>query len=395
MAKILDGLAVVDLTHALAGPLCTMMLGDLGADVIKIESPGHGDESRGWGPPFVGAESVYFLSINRNKRSITLDIRQPAGQDVLRQLIARADIVIENYRPGFMDRLGFGYQDLQRLRSDVIYCSISGFGLTGPRRDQPAYDMILQGIGGLMSITGTPDGGPTKIGVGIADLTAGLFSAFALMAAIHHRARTGEGQMVDTSLLAGQVALLTNLGATFLLTGQVPGRLGNEHPNLVPYGTFQTADGAVNLGCANDRLWKRFCTVLNLTELAGDPRFLANADRVRNRAELSAILNPRLGSLSTVQLLALMAQAGIPAGPIFDVGQVLTDSQTIAQGLVQKIPHATLGEIPLVGVPYNFSAAPAGIWRPPPTLGQHTDEILTSLGFVPASITTLRAQGII
>ena len=353
------------------------------------------DESRTWGPPFLGHESAYFLSSNRNKRSITLNIRTGEGQDILRKLIRRADVVIENFRPGWLAQLGFDYEAIRALRPDVIYAAISGFGRTGPRQEEAAYDLVLQGMGGLMSVTGTPEGGPTKIGVGIADLTAGLLAAFAIVAALHHRARTGEGQMVETSLLAGQVALLTNLAASYLANGQVPRRLGNDHPNMVPYGTYATADACINIACGSDGLWRRFCKALALEPYVDDPRFADNADRVRNRSALAEILEPRLRALSTAEALRLLSEAGVPAGPIFDVGEVLEDPQTRAQGLRQTIEHGTLGPIEIVGVPYGFSATPASVRRAPPSLGQHTEEILGSLGYTASDLADLRERGII
>jgi crotonobetainyl-CoA:carnitine CoA-transferase CaiB-like acyl-CoA transferase len=377
----LTGIAVVDLTRALAGPYCTLMLGDMGADVVKIELPGTGDETRQWGPPFLDGESSYFLSVNRNKRSVTLDLKSDDGRRVLEGLVKQADVLVENFRPGTMARLGMSYDQARALNPSLVYCSISGFGQDGPRAAEPAYDAIVQGMGGIQSVTGEADGPPTRVGVPIGDIAAGMFAAYAVAAALFWRERDPDrrGQLIDTSMLGGQAALLTYQAGRYFATGQAPGRIGNRHGSIAPYEMFGTADGFVNLAVANERLWQRFCEALGLEDLLREPRFAANADRVTNRAALAERIQARLSALTTEQTLSLLGQAGVPAGPVFDLAQVFSDPQSEHLRLAEPTPHPTVPDLRTTGFPYRLSETPAAVRRPPPLLGQHTDEVLREL----------------
>lgn len=389
----LAGIRVIDLTRVMTGPYCTMMLGDLGADVIKIELPGKGDDTRAWGPPFVNGESSYFLSVNRNKRSLALNLKDPGAQDLLWRLIEGADVVAENFTPGTVDRLGFGYEAVRARKPDIIYASISGFGQTGPSHLRTAYDLILQGMSGMMSVTGPEGGQPTKHGLPIADLAAGMFTAHAILAALFARERTGEGQYVDVSLLSGQVALLTYQAAIYFTTGRAPQPLGNRHPIITPYDTFRTADGYVNIAVGNDSLWQRFCQALELPELADDPRFRTNADRAAHRPEVYAAIEPPLAALPTAEVVARLDAKGVPCGPIADLAQVFTDPQTLDQELLQEVEHPTAGSLSLTGFPYHFHGTPLTIRRPPPRLGEHTRELMTEAGLSAAEQADLIARG--
>ena len=395
-APPLDGLLVVDLTRVLSGPYCTMLLADMGARVIKIEQPGRGDDTRGWGPPFVGEQSAYFLSINRNKESLTLDLKQPEGRRILEQLLDRADVLVENFRPGTMDRLGFGYDTVARRWPRVVYCSISGFGQTGPRRDQPGYDAVIQAEAGLMSITGESGGPALRLGVAIADIVSGMFAAQGIAMALLARARSGRGQLVDIGMLDSTAALLTYQAATYFATGRAPERLGNRHPTIVPYETFDAADGEFVLAVGNDDLWRRFCRVLGLPDLAVDPRFATNRARVEYYDELNPILVERLGTRTKAEWIAALNAEGVPCGAVRDIGEVLNDPQLSAREMIQAVEHATLGTVRALGVPIKLSATPGTVRTAPPTLGQHTDQILrTDLALTDADIARLRASAVI
>jgi crotonobetainyl-CoA:carnitine CoA-transferase CaiB-like acyl-CoA transferase len=392
----LDGITVVDLTRVLSGPYCTMQLADMGARVIKIERPGKGDDTRAWGPPFLHGESGYFLSINRNKESVTLDFKHPAGRQLLEQLVARADIVVENFRPGTLDEIGFDYASLSSRYPSLIYGSISGFGHTGPLRDRPGYDAVLQGEGGLMSVTGDAEGPGYKLGVAIVDLVSGMFAAQGILLALLARERTGRGQHVDIGMLDSVTALLTYQAAIYFATGCTPKRMGNRHPTVVPYETFQTADGQVILAVGNEDMWRRFCRVAGLDELANDPRFASNRDRVLNYDALQPILVGTFQQRTRGDWMAALDAAGVPAGAVRDLHEVLTDEQLLARRMVESVIHPVAGEIRLLGMPVKLSETPGEIRTPPPTLGEHTDCVLTKdLGLSTARVAELRQAGVI
>lgn len=381
MPGALDGVRVLDLSRALAGPYCTLMLGDMGADVVKVEQPGSGDESRLWGPPFRAGESSYYLSVNRNKRSVTLDLKDEADLASLRALVQRADVLVENFRPGTLARFGLDYEVARSLNLSLVYCSISGFGQTGPRAHQPAYDAVLQGMGGVQGLTGETDGAPMRVGVPIADITAGMFAAYAVVAALFARERDPDrqGQQVDTSLLASQVALLTYQAGRYFATGAPPSRTGNGHATIAPYQTYASADGYVNVSCGNQRLWERFCRALGCTHVLHDRRFASNPDRVAHLPELNAVLEPLLRSLSTEEIVSRLSAQEVPVGPVLTVPEVFADPQVAYAGLAQPTPHPLIPDLLTTGFPYLLSETPPSTRRPPPQLGEHTQEILAEL----------------
>ena len=382
----LNGIRVLDITRALAGPYCTMMLGDLGADVIKVERPGMGDETRGWGPPFVGkpygsypGESAYFIAANRNKRSITVNIQSKEGQEIIRKLAEVSDVLVENYRTGDLDKLGLGYNDLHSLYRKLIYCSVSGYGRTGPYADRPGYDAIIQGEGGMMSITGPVDGPPSRVGIPITDITSGMFASTAILAALRARDITGEGQLVDISLFDAHIALLTNVASNYLVGGAPPRRLGNAHPNLVPYDSFRARDGWFILGAANEKQWGLLCDLLARPDLKADERFASNGKRVTNRLVLVDELNKAFAQKDVDNWLADLVKAGLPCGRINSIPDVFAHPQSQARDMILETDHASAGTVRLPGFPYKLSATPAEIQKPPPMLGQHTEEVLTDL----------------
>jgi formyl-CoA transferase len=399
----LDNLRILDITRALAGPYCTMMLGDLGADVIKVERPGSGDETRGWGPPFVGkpygpypGESAYFIAANRNKRSLTVNIQTAEGQEIVRRLAGISDVLVENYRTGDLEARGLGYPDLHRLYPKLIYCSVSGYGRSGPYADRPGYDAILQAEGGMMSITGPVDGPPSRAGIPIIDITSGMFAATAILAALRARDTTGEGQLVDISLFDSHVALLTNVASNYLVGGDPPRRFGNAHPNLVPYDSFSARDGWFIVGVANEKQWGLLCDLLARPDMKTDLRFATNRDRVANRDVLVAELNRTFSERDVDDWLADLVRAGLPCGRINSIPEVFSHPQAQAREMTLETGHPTVGSVRLTGFPYKLSGTPAAIHRPPPLLGEHTEEVLTGLlGYSTESLAALRKQGTI
>ncbi len=392
----LDGIRVLDLTRVLAGPYCTMFLGDLGAEVVKVEQPGIGDDTRGWGPPFAAGESAYFLSVNRNKKSLTVDLKTQGGQEVLRQLAQKADVLIENFRPGAMERFGLGEKELRADNPRLIYASLSAFGADGPMRDYPGYDLIVQAWGGLMSITGRPDGEPTKVGVAIVDIVAGLMLGQAVVSALYAREKLGVGQKIDTSLLEAQVACLVNAGSNYLVSGQIPRRYGNAHPSIVPYQSFETADGHLVIGVASESIWKRFCQALGRSELAEDSRFAKNAQRVENRVELLKLLAEIFSSRDSKTWTEILQDADVPCAPVQTVDQVFNDPQVIQRGMVAEMEHPRAGRIRMAGIPVKFTATPATLRLSPPLLGEHTEKVLEDwLGMSKEEISGMREKGIL
>ena len=396
----LNNIRILDITRALAGPYCTMMLGDLGADVIKVERPVSGDESRGWGPPFVGkpygpypGESAYFIAANRNKRSLTVNIQSAEGQEIIRQLAGISDVLVENYRTGDLDKLGLGYSDLHRLHPKLIYCSISGYGRTGPYAERPGYDAIIQAEGGMMSITGPVDGPPSRVGIPIIDITSGMFAATAILAALHARDLTGEGQQVDISLFDSHIALLANAASNYLVGGEPPRRLGNAHPNIAPYEAFSARDGWFILGAANERQWELLCDMLGRPDLKTDSRFVSNGARVANREALVDELNKIFSQRDVNEWLADLMQAGLPCGPLNSLPQVFAHPQAQAREMTLESDHPTAGTVRMTGFPYKLSETPAEVHAPPPLLGEHTEEILTSLlDYSPEDVASLRIK---
>jgi len=392
----LDGITVLDLTRVLSGPYCTMLLGDMGARVIKIEQPGRGDDTRAWGPPFVHGESTYFLSINRNKESVTLDYKQPDGRAILERLVERADVLVENFRPGALDRAGFGYETLETRYPRLVYASISGFGQNGPRRDEPGYDAVIQAEGGLMSITGAADGPAYRMGVAVADFISGLFAAQGILAALFARERRGTGQRVDVAMLDAVVALLTYQAGSWFATGEVPRRLGNRHPSIAPYDTFDASDGEFVLAVGNDSQFKSCCAVLGTDALADDPRFSTNAARVAHYDVLRRLLNERFQTGTRQHWMARLTAASVPAGAVRTVDEVLGDPQVTAREMIAALEHPLLGSLKQLGLPVKLSATPGTLRLPPPRLGEHTDSVLTDdLGYDTERISALRRARVV
>jgi formyl-CoA transferase len=407
MRTILDGIRVLDLTRVLAGPWATQNLADLGAEVIKIERPGEGDDTRKWGPPFLRdregrdtRDAAYYLAANRGKKSVTLDIASPDGQAIARRLAAACDVVVENFKVGDLARYGLDYATLRAGHEGLVYCSITGFGQDGPYRDRPGYDFMIQGLGGLMSVTGErddlPGGGPQKVGVAVADLFTGMYAASAIVAALFHRERTGEGQHIDLALLDAQVAMLANLSAAYLASGRVPGRMGNAHQAIVPYQVFRASDAFLIVAVGNDAQYARFCEVAGLAALATDPRFATNPARVSHRDELVAIIAGRLATRPAAEWLAALEAAQVPCGPINDLAQVFQDPQVLHRGMVATLDHPAAGQVRVVANPVRFSATPARSERAPPLLGEHTAEILGGLlGLSAEALKDLRGRKVI
>lgn len=392
--KPLDGVKVLDFSRFLAGPYCTMLMADMGAEVVKVERPGSGDETRALGPPFLDGESVYFLSINRNKRSLTLNLQNPQGQEIARRLLTKADVLIENFLPGKMAEFGLSYEEALRLNPRLVYCSISGYGQNGPDAQVPAYDLMIQGEGGVAGLTGDPSGPPYKVGVSQADIAGGLFAFQGILLALLARAQTGRGQLVDISLLDCQVALLTYQAGIYLATGESPTRMGNQHPTIAPYETYRCRDGYINLGVGNEAQWRNFCRAAGNAALADDPRFRTNADRVRHRQELNAVLEPLIQQRTRQEWVELMRAAGVPCGLIRSVQEVCESPQVRAREMIVTIDHPTAGRVRLTGLPIKLSETPGAVETPPPLLGQHTAEVLADWLALPAAeVERLRAAG--
>ena len=391
----LEGVRVVDLSRVLAGPFCGALLGDLGADVVKVEDPQAGDESRTW-PPHKDGEAAGYLVNNRNKRGISIDLKSPDGVEIVRRLARDADVLIENFRTGTMEEFGLGYDALAATNPRLIYCSVSAFGRTGPRAEGAGYEALMQAFSGIMSITGEPGGAPVRCGVSFLDLTTGILCALGVLGALHHRARTGLGQRVDGSLLETAVGLLNFQAEGFLLAGLVPKALGSAHPSLSPYRNFRCRDGQwVFIAGANDRLWKRLAGALGLGGMADDPKFSANIERVKHRQELEARLEEAIGAHDREDLLQRLEKAGVPATPVNTVDQVLNDPQTQTRSVIRRMSHPKLGDIPVVGMPLTFSKIAPGIRRHAPSRGEHTDEVLREFGYGAAEIADLRARKVV
>jgi crotonobetainyl-CoA:carnitine CoA-transferase CaiB-like acyl-CoA transferase len=391
----LAGIRVLDLTRALSGPFATMILGDLGADVIKVEDTWHGDDTRRWGPPFQGDDAAYFLSINRNKRGLSVNLKTPEGRQIARELAGRADILMENFRPGTAARLGLGYEELSRQNPALIYASISGYGQTGPNAGLPGYDAVAQAVSGMMSVTGEAGGEPVRSGTSLADVGAGMWALIGILAALHARHATGHGQLIDISLLDGQVAWLTYVAGKYFATGVTPGRYGSAHESLAPYQVFPTADDPLMVAVGSDGLWQRFTAATGLDELTDDPRYATNPDRVRNRDTLIPRITEALAARGCAEWTGRLNAAGVPAGPVNTVPAALGQPQVAAREMVVEVEHPVAGMLRMLGTPLKLSAQPASIRRPPPVLGQHTDEILAESGYSAERIAELREAGVI
>jgi len=376
MEAALSDVVVIDLSRVLAGPYCTMMLGDMGATVIKIEQPGKGDDTRHFGPPYVAGESAYYLGLNRNKRSITLDFNNPEHKKRLFELVSTATVLVENFRPGMLERQGLGYETLRAMNPGLIYCSISGYGHDGPYAMRPGYDFVAQAESGIMSVTGEIEGEPQRVGSPVADVSAGLYACMSILAALHVREKTGKGQHIDISLLEAAVSLLSNVSSNFLISGEEAERYGNGHPNIVPYQAFRTQDGYIVVSCGNDRLYQTFCRLLGREDLATDPRFVTNPQRVRNREELVPILQEQFLQRKTGDWLTTLRAAGIPCGPINTVSQVFSDPHLQARGFIWECEHPTAGTIKLSGSPIRLSETPTRLYKAPPLLGEDNDTLL-------------------
>ncbi len=394
--RALSGVRVLDLSRILAGPFCTMMLGDLGAEVIKVERPGAGDDTRTWGPPFSGGESAYFICCNRNKRSITIDLGKPQGRELVTELAKVSDVLVENFTPGLMKRFGLDYETLSGLNPRLVYCSITAYGQDGPYRDRPGYDMVLSAVGGLMWITGERNGNPCKVGVAITDVLTGVYTSGAITAALLWRERSGRGQYVDCSLLDAQVAALANIASNYLVAGQEATRWGTAHESIVPYQVFPTKDRPIAIAAANQKLWESFCRVVGREEWLEDPRFESNPKRVENRDVLLPLVAEVMAGKSCDEWMAILVESAIPCGPVNNMQSLFADPQVRHRKMIAEVPHPTIGTLRLTGVPIKYGSTPGEVRLPPPLLGQHTDEILSSvLGCTPERIASLRRDGVV
>ncbi len=395
MSGPLQGIVVLDLTRVLAGPYCTMMLGDLGAEIIKVEKPGSGDDSRSFGP-FINGESAYFMSVNRSKKSITLNLKTDEGKEILKGLAAKADILVENFKPGVMEKLGLSYAELSTINPRLIYAASSGFGHSGPYSAMPAYDLIIQGMGGMMSITGADASSPTKVGSSIADIMAGVFTALGVLAALYSRERTGRGQFVDVAMLDSMVAILENAVARYVASGKSPTPIGNRHPSIAPFATFHTADGMINIACGNDELWGRLCDVIGLGNLKDDPRYSTNSDRVNNWESLEQYLSKAMSSRGTDELLKVLSGVKVPCGRINKVEDLFNDPQILARDMLVDLLHPVAGNLKMPGIPCKFSHTVAHVQAPAPLLGEHTNAILEQyLGMNGTQVEKLKKDGVL
>jgi len=390
----LENITVLDFTQIMAGPFCTMLLADMGADIIKIEKPG-GDDIRGIGPPFINGESAAFLQINRNKRSIVMDLKHPDSYDVICRMISKADVIVQNFRPGVMEKLNLEYDSVRKLNQSIIYCSISGFGTTGPYKKRPGFDLVTQGMSGIMSLTGEPGGNPTKTGVPITDLNAGFYAAYGILNAYIQRLKTGKGQLVDTSLLEGGLAYTFWESAIFFATGASPKPGGSAHRLTAPYQSFPTIDGHINIGAATQSNWIRLCGAIDRSDLLNEKKFYTNTDRMENLEELQANLNKTFRSKTTAEWLKILEQAGVPCGPVYNMEQAYNDPQVLSRDMLVEIEHPVAGLIKNIGIPVKLSDTPGSIRRPAPSLGQHTDEILAQFGYTQQESGSYKASGIV
>ncbi|MED4582783.1 CaiB/BaiF CoA-transferase family protein [Brevibacillus choshinensis] len=393
--QALDGIRVLDLSRTLAGPFCTMLLGDMGADIIKVEQPEQGDETRRFTPPTWDGISSYYLASNRNKRSITVDLKSEEGKEIIYSLAKTADVLVENFRTGTLDQLRLGYEQLKEMNPRLIYCSVSGFGRTGPEKNRAGYDLLLQGYGGLMSITGENGGSPVKVGTSIVDMNAGMFAIYGILSAMIAREKTGKGQFIDVSLLDGQVVLLNYLATSYFATGNPAGRLGTAHPSIVPYQAFAAKDGEIILAIANNRLWEKACQALRWEDLREDPRFCTNDERVANRELLIRIIQERVSTMDRQEIVEKLDGVGVPCGPIHTIDQVLNHPQVLAREMVLEVEHPVVKSLKMPGFPVKLSDTPAQVRRHPPLLGEHTDEVLSELGIDSAQIVEWREKKVI
>ncbi|MEP6783387.1 MAG: CoA transferase [Acidobacteriota bacterium] len=395
MAGPLAGFTIVDLTRVLSGPYCTMVLADLGARVIKVEHPGKGDDTRHWGPPFLGTESAYFLSINRNKESVTCDFKPSEGRELLERLIARADVFVENFRPGTIERAGFGWETIHQKFPKLVYASISGYGQTGPRRDEAGYDAVMQAEGGLMSVTGDPDRPGYRLGVAITDMVSGLYCAQGITAALLARERSGIGQRVDIGMLDTTAALLTYQAANWFATGKIPPRQGNRHATIAPYETFTTKDGEIVIAVGNDPTWQKFCPAIGAPELARDPRFTTNRDRMENYGAMRPPIDALFRTRTNAEWVEILNGAGVANGEVRNIGQMLSDPQLAERNMIETLMHPTVGATRVIGAPIKLSENEASVRTPPPVLGQHTDAVLREIGYDAKTIEEFRRKKVI